>query len=261
MATRDPQRGEQRGATPVDSRLKWHTLGTGIDRADVVFDRRVGSRPAMVVLIELFAGLGWTRACVEKIVDGDWWRGQVVHEFVADHQGAGLPWYEGLQERVVDSAPVAVALGVLTVEVVIAVCLVTGRRMVLAVGLGIGLLMQFLLAGAVNPAVFYLVLHSALGLWAVERLEPSTRLLASLRSAAVLCIVMVAATLPFAKSMSPADAIEDSALVTAAWGTCLAISLVSARRRLRRSYLAAITVDLRDVGAEHEVFRRRAGGI
>lgn len=261
MATRDQQRGEQSGAAPADSRLKWHTLGTLIDRVDGAFERRVVSRPAMVVLVELFAGLGWTRACVEKIVDGDWWRGEVVQEFVADHQGSGLPWYEGLQERMVDSAPVAVALGVLAVEVVIAVCLVTGRRLVLAVGLGIGLLMQFLLAGAVNPAVFYLVFHAALGLWLVERVAPSKRLLTALRGATVLCVVVVALTLPFAKTMAPADAIEDPALVAAAWGTCLAISLTGARRRLRRRYLAATTIDLRDVGAEHEVLRRRAGGI
>ncbi len=247
MARRELQRSERNDATPAEPRPWVNTLGMLVDRADGAFERRVVSRPSMVVLIELFAGLGWTRACVEKIVDGDWWRGEVVREFAADHQGLGLPWYEGLQERLVDFAPVAVALGVLAVEVVIAVCLVAGRRLVLAVGLGIALLMQFLLAGAVNPAVFYLIFHSALGLWAVERLEPSKRLLASLRGAALLCIVVVAVTLPFARTMAPAEVIEDPALVVAAWGTCSAISLVGARRRIRRRYLEVTTIDLRDV--------------
>ncbi len=248
MATRSQQGSELIGTRSDASRIIGRFLGSFVDQIDDVFERRVVSRPPMVVLIETFAALGWSRACAEKVVDGRWWRGQSVREFVIEHQGLGLHWYEDVLARIVGASPEAVALIVLVAEITIATCLLTGRRYVLAIGLGTALLLQFLLAGAVNPAVFYLIFHSALGLWVVEQLSSTRQVLTWLRGAVALCVVVVAATLPFAATAAPAKVVHDPALVASAWGTCLGISLLGARRRARRRYLAA-TIDLRVVAA------------
>jgi len=243
MATHDPR------ATNEDSDLRTTgllgALGAMVDRVDAGFEARVVSRPAMVVLIELFAGLGWARAVAEKVIERDWWTGRSVADFVAEHQEQSMPWYGSFIEGLVDTVPVGVAVLVLLVEVTLAGCLLTGRRLELAAWLGSALLLQFLFAGATNPAVFYLIFHAALGLWAVERRTPTRRLLAGLRWTGWACVLLVLAMLPFTETVSPAGAIDDPALVAAAWAGCVAVATAGARRRLRRRYIETTTIDLR----------------
>ena len=219
--------------------------GAVVDRVDAAFESRVATRSAAVVLIELFAGLGWARACVEKMIDGRWWRGETVQAFVAEHRGDGIAWYRPAVEGLVEVVPIGVASIVLIIEASLAVCLLRGRRLELVAVVGCGLLLQFLLAGATNPAVFYLVFHAALGLWAVEQRAPTPQLLAGLRWALGGCALLIVTTLPFAKAAAPAGAINDPALVASAWAGCVAVTALGARRRIRRRHLEAVTIDLR----------------
>ena len=233
------------------SRNRWRSVGALVDRLDAVFERRVVSRPAAIVLVELFAGLGWLRAGIEKLIDRDWWTGETIRSFVAEHRDDRLDWYGSFLDAVVEVIPLGVAVGVLAAEMVIAYCLLLGRRLPLAVGLGSALLLQFLFAGATNPAVFYLIFHGLLGIWAVEQLAPSTAVLAGVRWATLGCLAVMLASIPFARAAAPAEAIDDPALVASAWAGCLAVSLVGARRRIRRRYIEATTIDLRLRSAEH----------
>ena len=227
------------------SQAAFAAVGATVDWLDAAFERRVVSRPAMVVLVELFAGIGWSRACAEKLLDGQWWTGSTVQQFVAEHHDSSLAWYRPVIEPLADTVPVGVAFAVLALEIVIAACLLTGRRTGFAAVVGCVLLLQFLLGGATNPAVFYLIFHAALGLWVVEGLTPDRRVLVRLRWTVLACALLVVLTLPFVSTASPATVIDDPAWVASSWAACVAIATAGAHRRIRRRHLEAATLDLR----------------
>ncbi|MEM1333679.1 MAG: hypothetical protein AAGG08_09495 [Actinomycetota bacterium] len=191
-------------------------------------------RPAWVVLVELFIGLGWARAVVEKLIDPDWWSGAAIADFVADHEADAVAWYTGIATEVWVPFADVVGVTVLALQVIAAVTLVTGRRVELGLGAGMFLNLHFVLAGAVDPSIFYLVAQSAVAMHLLERDRSAAgrRVLDWLNVGAV---ILVGASAPMIRTLHPAEVVDDPAVVLATFGGLmfLATSLVLVRRTAR----------------------------
>jgi hypothetical protein len=193
---------------------QWHRV------RDVVLDR-VAGLPSWVVLTQLFIGLGWLRAVAEKVIEPGWWTGHVIDDFVVDHQHATLGWYQPFVEGVVTPAAPVIALAVVLGQLVAAISLTTGKRLLLGLSVGMFLNLNFLAAGAVTPSAFYLLAQGAIALWMAE-LKPSAAATRALGAVAATAIFLAAASLPFVSTVHPHDVIEDPAVMFAFGGSLAA---------------------------------------
>lgn len=225
-------------------------IGKSLDRINALFDRRLASRPSWVVLAELFLGMGWLRAAIAKIFDPDWWAGQAVADFAADHEPNTIGWYRPILEHLILAQPAAWAAVVLVLELAIAAALLTCRRIGVGLAVAIFLNVNFLLIGSPNPSVFYLMLQLGLVLWFLETSSAPATSLPWLRRLTVTGLVLAILCVPYMRTMDPQLVIDDPALVLGMWAGCGAIAAMVARRRVRREKLrqdlAAIAND--DVG-------------
>ena len=114
-----------------------------------------------MLVVELFLGLGWARAAGEKIIDVNWWTGDVLHEFLADHVPVTIGWYEPFLVRVVAPHVVLVAVTVVALQLFAGAALLTGRNRTAGLIIGMFLNLHVLAAGAVNPSAFYLLAQGA----------------------------------------------------------------------------------------------------
>jgi hypothetical protein len=134
-----------------------------------LLDRRLLATPGWVVLIELFIGLGWLRAATEKLIDPSWLSGTPIDAFIIDHADLTIGWYQPVIDSVVLPNLTLVGLAVVATQVAAGVALVTGRRVGWALIAGMFLNLNFVLVGAVDPSIFYLVAQMALGMWILEQ--------------------------------------------------------------------------------------------
>ena len=134
-----------------------------------VIDSRLQGLPPWVVLTQLFIGLGWLRGAAEKLINPQWWEGDTITQFLAGHVDSTLAWYEPFASSFVLSNLSLVGIVVVVGQLIAGLSPVSGRF--LGIGLLVGLFMNvnFLVAGAVNPSAFYLVMQGALGLWLIEQ--------------------------------------------------------------------------------------------
>ena len=202
---------------------------------------RTAGLPSWVLLIELFLGLGWLRAAAEKVIDPQWWTGDVIRGFVLEHQDQALGWYRPFLDAVVSPAALLVALAVLVLQLTAGLSLVTGRRRGLALGLGILLNLHFMAAGAVNPSVFYLLAQATLALWMVEQ-RPTITSTRRLVVVSAIATVLASASLPFISTLHPAHVIEDAAVMFVFGGALTIVACAqagttinAARRATRRN--------------------------
>jgi len=219
-------------------------IASTLDRTNALFDRRLASRPSWVVLAELFLGIGWLRAAAAKSFERDWWTGRVITDFVEEHQKATIGWYEPIVDRVITGYSIAWAVAIIVAELAIALSLLTAKRMASGLAIAIFLNVNFLLVGAPNPSIFYLLMQLGLVLWLLET-SPARR--ASMRWLRLLSIGGVALALvclPYVRTMDPRMVIDDPASVLATWGSCGAVAAVVARRRVRREQLRIDLIDL-----------------
>jgi thiosulfate dehydrogenase [quinone] large subunit len=160
--------------------------------------------------LQLFLAAGWLRAGVEKVIAPDWWTGDSLRGFLEEQRPHMLPWFRPLADGIFDPLAPVVAWAVLWIQLGIGACLLTNRHVQRALWAGIALNVCFVMAGRVNPSAFYLVMEVAL-LFALSRAVGET--IAVRRAIAWL----VPATLlaPFARSLHPAAAIDDPALMLA----------------------------------------------
>ncbi len=173
------------------------------------------SRPFKIVLfpVRLFLALGWLRAGAAKVIDGEWWRGDYLVQFLDDHVDVMLPFLTGTVATLESPIGVLVALGVLIGEFVIAACLVTGRKLRPALWLACVLNVSFVMYGAVNPSAFYLVLQMTLllALTATRPAPPLRNAIIEIGFWGALALL----TLPFVTTMHPAYVIDDPAIMLA----------------------------------------------
>lgn len=174
--------------------------------------------------------------------DSAWWSGAQIRSFVAFDTSASIGFYRPFLNHVVLSLPTITALVVVAIQIIVGAFLLTNYKPLLAVLLGAFLNLQFIMAGAVNPSTFYLVMALVVVLWRMERessLNASRRLSRAVGIAAGVTTILM---LPFIASLSPDRAIDDPALVL------IFISLLFATATWWTTHRIASTDQLRLIG-------------
>ncbi len=174
-----------------------------------LIDERIFGLPIWVVITQLFLGLGWLRAAVEKLISTGWWRGDVIRMFLIDRQDQTLGWYQPFVDLVVSPLAAVVAAVVLVSQAAIGLSFLSGRFVGPALLAGMLLNLHFIAAGAVNPSAFYLVMQGAIALWLAERTVAERRTSRILVATAALGAVLAALSLPFISTVDPHGVIED----------------------------------------------------
>jgi thiosulfate dehydrogenase [quinone] large subunit len=204
-----------------------HDLRAQAVTARQLLSERFAGLPAWVVVTQLFIGLGWLRAVTEKLMDPDWWTGDVLRDFVSSHADTTLGWYAPFVNSVALPLAAGVALVVVVGQLLAGISLVTGRR--LNVGLAVGMFMNlhFMAAGAVTPSAFYLLAQGALVLWLCEQ-KPNRFTTKALSATAVVAMFVAGLNLAFVSTIHPADVIEDPAVMFSFGGALTALACLLA---------------------------------
>ena len=223
---------------------------------------------AYLVPLRLFIGLGWLRACAEKVVDPGWRDGSSLAAFLSGHVLAGdvvFPWYETLLAQVFLPHAAQLALAIVLGQLLAGAAITAGGLTNAALLGGLFMNLNFLLAGAPNPSTFYIVIQVALlltnagailGLDMVLARTIHNPLLVAQPLAArrrrrwrvrplpagVVSLVTMIYALPHVTDWSPAGSVEDPAMIVTilallslAWATIAWLRLDgSGRGRLRR---------------------------
>ena len=117
---------------------------------------------ALLLPLRLFLAAGWLRAGVEKVIDPNWWTGDVLDRFLAEQRPHMLPFFRSFSDALIDPLAAPVAWLVVEVQIAIGLCLLLGRFPRRALWAGVALNVLFTMAGRVNPSAFYLVMELAL---------------------------------------------------------------------------------------------------
>jgi uncharacterized membrane protein YphA (DoxX/SURF4 family) len=177
---------------------------------------------ALLLPLRLFLAAGWLRAGVEKVIEPSWWTGEVLDGFLVEQERAMLPFFRWFSDLLIEPLAVPVAWLVVAMQLTIGVCLSLGRCPRRALWAGVALNLCFTMAGRVNPSAFYLVMELAL-LFGLSR--PVSLTIAWRR--ATLWLVPALVVLPFARTIEPAEAIEDPALMLAFVSGLAAVSSIA----------------------------------
>jgi thiosulfate dehydrogenase [quinone] large subunit len=123
-------------------------------------------KPTIYLLpLRLFIGLGWMRACAEKLSEPGWYNGSSLTAFLQGHLHDGLvafPFYQALMHQVF--LPHAALLGKIIIlgQLLAGIAILTGTLTTAALLGGLFMNLNFLLTGAISPSAFYLVIQAAL---------------------------------------------------------------------------------------------------
>jgi thiosulfate dehydrogenase (quinone) large subunit len=120
---------------------------------------------ANLVPLRLFIGLGWLRACAEKVIEPGWRDGSSLVTFLSGHVSAGdvaFPWYETVITQVYLPHAATLALLIVLGQLLAGMAIATGILTNAALLGGLFMNLNFLLAGAPNPSTFYIVIQAAL---------------------------------------------------------------------------------------------------
>lgn len=177
---------------------------------------------ALLLPLRLFLAAGWLRAGVEKVIEPSWWTGAALDRFLVEQETTMLPFFRWFSDLLIEPLTVPVAWLVVAMQLTIGVCLLLGRFPRRALWAGVVLNLCFTMAGRVNPSAFYLVMELAL---LVGLSRPVSLTIAWRR--ATLWLVPALVMLPFARTIEPAEAIEDPALMIAFVSGLAAVSSIA----------------------------------
>ena len=193
---------------------------------DTAFPRPADAkRSAALVLLplRLFLVVGWSRAAVEKIISLGWWRGDTLTAFAAEQQEHALDPYLPLLDVFGGTLAIPVSFIVVVAQLAIAAGLTTGRWLRPALLAGIGLNINFVMAGAVDPSAFYLVMQVTLLIAAASAQSIASLVRPAFSStrtfvwrawvSALLPAVVATPLLLLARTIAPAEVIDDPALM------------------------------------------------
>lgn len=200
--------------------------------ANEILEERIRKHPSWVVLIELFIGLGWIRAAVEKVISGDWWSGEIIRDFVDDHADLTLPWYRPILDHVIEPMIPVVVVLIVIAQLVAGTALVTAIRLHQGIFIGMTMNINFIMIGAVDPSIFYLMLQAALALWLFENRQMTdlahSYLVWIMRLAGLLFVVSA----PFVRTLDPGAVVEDPAVILCTYGLSIGTACWIALRRI-----------------------------
>lgn len=120
---------------------------------------------AYLVPLRVFIGIGWLRAAAEKIIDPLWYDGTKLRSFLSEQAGDDLivfPQYEWFVETLVEPNAAVVAWVVLAGQLLAGLAILTGTFTNLGLLGGLIMNANFLLAGAIDPSAFYIVIQTVL---------------------------------------------------------------------------------------------------
>lgn len=189
-------------------------------------------RPPWLVVTQIFFGLGWLRAAAEKTISVDWWTGNTIRSFVAEHADLSLAWFAPILDQLVVPFAPLVAIGVLLSQLAIGVSLVINRGAASLLWVAMGLNLAFIAAGAVNPSIFYVVGQGAILLWLFGRKRSTASRSAALRLVTAVGVAVAAISAPFINTLHPAEVIDDPAIVLVMFGGLTALSAYLTHRAM-----------------------------
>lgn len=233
----------------------------GVERVATSIQAAVLQEGAYLVPLRLFIGLGWLRACAEKMADPGWKDGSTLAAFLHERVATGtvaIPPYAWLIEHVFLPHAAALALVVLLGQLLAGAGILLGALTNAALLGGLFMNLNFLLAGEPNPSAFYIVIQAVLLLVNVGAvLGIDARLAARVRSpllaaqppglrtlrpghrptvaAAVMALVVAAYALTHVTNWDPEGSVEDSAMILATLGGLGAAWLGIAALRVGRT--------------------------
>lgn len=180
--------------------------------------------PASVLYPQLFLGFGWIRAAVAHGTARSWWSGEDLLAFFDSTEALRLPVYELFVDSLVRPAAVPVSAVVVILQLLIGLALLINIRPVAWTLVGIFLNVNFIMAGEVNPSVFYVVMGMAVVLWIMLDRKSAERVHRMATRATVVAVVTLVVCGPFITTFDPARVIEDPSLILICLSTLFAIS-------------------------------------
>ncbi len=185
---------------------------------------RYRSVPASVLIPQWFLALGWIRASVAHGVAGSWWTGQDLLAFLVDTADMRLPVYDPFVEFVVRPFPILISVVVVILQLLIGLALLANIRPVAWALIGMFLNFNFILAGAVNPSVFYVVMGAGVVLWIMlDRMSAARARRMAVWATGVAVIALLVCG-PFITTFNPAEVIEDPSLILIMLSSLFAVS-------------------------------------
>lgn len=205
---------------------------------------RLDRTPVWVTIITFFMGLGWMRAATEKILDGTWWTGEYLTDFIDDNEDVGLGLFHGFLDLAIEPNVVIVSLIILLMQLGIGTALLAGRATKTALSAGMFLNLNFIAAGAIDPSVFYLLAQGAVLLWLAER-SGHRNTVENLEIAGFSGLALAAVAAPSVTTLDPAEVIHDPALMLVTVGVMTAMGawLTKRRRNLLAEQPSQLVID------------------
>lgn len=188
--------------------------------------------PAWVVFIRLFIGLGWLRAVAEKAVEPAWRDGTEIIAFVDGYSVWTLGWYRPFVDHVVAPNTEVLVAVLIFAQLFAAITLLSGRLLGYGVAVGILMNLNFLVAGSVDPNVFYLLSQGAIAFWLVERAPASKWRLRLLSMTAIAAYALAMMSIPSITTLHPARVIIDPAMMFVVMALVTIVASDHAHRRI-----------------------------
>ncbi|MFN8439679.1 MAG: hypothetical protein U0175_02865 [Caldilineaceae bacterium] len=124
------------------------------------------SGPAIYLLpLRLFIGIGWIRAGMEKVISPGWPTGHDLSLFFQRQLASGhvvYPFYQYLITHVFTPHVVMMSWIILVGQLLVGLAVLSGTLTNIALLAGLFMNINFVLAGAISPSAFYIVIQVAL---------------------------------------------------------------------------------------------------
>ncbi|MGF1618769.1 MAG: hypothetical protein ACFCU2_13350 [Acidimicrobiia bacterium] len=193
---------------------------------------RIEGTPAWVVFIRLFIGLGWLRAVAEKLIEPAWRDGTEIIAFVEGYSVWTLGWYRPIVDNLVVPNFRVILVILIAAQAFAAVTLLSGRLLAYGIGVGIFMNLNFLVAGSVDPNVFYLLSQGAIAFWLVERGAASKWRLRTLSLVATTIYALAMVSIPSITTLHPTRVIIDPAMMFVFLALAAIVACDQAHRRM-----------------------------
>lgn len=222
-----------------------HSQNRGISGFIRRLVRQYRRLPGWVLILQIFLAFAWGRSGLAHALDGSWWSGQQILDFLATETGLRVDAYQHVLAGVVEPMPTITAVVVVIIELGVALLLLLNHRTPIAIALAIFLNLQIILAGVVTPSLFYLVAALGIAIWRLETLSAPKTVQRVTRNTVVTGVAATAFLAPSVRTLQPEGAIEDPALVLifVALLSITALWWVNRRVTLADETLAALTDD------------------
>lgn len=184
------------------------------DRLRSSLTTRYGQLPVWLLLAQCFLTVGWLRAAIAHAFSPDWRNGAEVDAFTVEYQGVAVDWYrEIVFDGLLGSRSGSVAVVVLIGQLLVVLSLGLNRLVPIGLGIGAFLNVNFVLAGAIDPSAFYLVISALVALWHIERVADPARSCWLTLGSTVIGFTLIGALIPEIETAHPASVVDDPAIV------------------------------------------------